>query len=129
MAYVHYNPNPSKRNTVDCTIRAICKALDQDWHTTYIGLALEGYLRDDMPEANHVWGAYLRRNGFARRIIPDTRPECYTVSDFATDNPIGTYVLGLSSHVVTIVNGDWYDSWDSGQEIPIYYLEEDRHAI
>lgn len=33
----------------------------------------------------------------------------------------GTYILALSGHVVTVVDGDWYDTWDSGGEIPIYY--------
>jgi hypothetical protein len=33
------------------------------------------------------------------------------------------YVLGIGDHVVCAVNGDWYDAWDSGAEIPAYYWE------
>ncbi len=121
MGYHSYNVNPSGKQVGDCTVRAISCALDQDWETTYIGIALEGLLLHDMPSANAVWGAYLRRNGFARRIIPDTCPDCYTVSDFAEDNPDGIYILALSGHVVCIRNGTIYDTWDSGGEIPIYY--------
>ena len=34
--------------------------------------------------------------------------------------PKGTYVLGTGNHVVAVVNGDYYDMWDSGDEIPAY---------
>ena len=30
-----YNPNPKGKNVDDCTVRAMSKALDQDWETTY----------------------------------------------------------------------------------------------
>ena len=76
-----------------------------------------------MPNANHVWGAYLRRKGFKRHSIPETCPDCYTVSDFCRDVPRGVYVLATNGHVLAGVNGDWYDTWDSGGETPIYYWE------
>ena len=41
--------------------------------------------------------------------------------DFCNDHPKGAYILALSSHVVAVVDGCYYDTWDSGQEIPIYY--------
>lgn len=118
-----YNPNPIRRHVGDCTIRAISKALGQDWETTYTGIALEGFLQCDMPSANHIWGAYLKRHGFARNVIPDTCPDCYTVEDFAEDHPKGTYILAISGHVVCVCDGDWYDTWQSGGEIPLYYWE------
>lgn len=119
--WVPYNPNPGGLNVGDCTVRAISKALGQTWGQTYVGLALEGFSLGDMPSANHVWGAYLRRNGFRRSILPDTCPDCYTVADFARDHPSGTYLLALAGHVVCVMDGDWYDTWDSGAGIPIYY--------
>lgn len=121
--FCEYNPNPRKRSVGDCTVRAISKALGQDWYTTYIGTALEGFLLYNMPDANEIWGAYLRRKGFARHIIADTCPDCYTVADFAADHPEGIYILALSGHVVCVCDGDWYDTWDSGGEIPLYYWE------
>lgn len=125
MGFREYNPNPAKRNTVDCAVRAVSKALDQNWDATYVGLSVQGYTVGDMMEANHVWGAYLRRHGFQRKIIPNECPDCYTVSEFAADHPKGVYVLALSGHVVCIVDGDWYDSWDCGAEIPLYYWHKE----
>lgn len=119
--YKRFNPNPSTQRVGDCTIRAICKALDQSWEETYINLSLYGLMMGDMPSANNVWGAYLKDNGFKRMIISDSCPDCYTVSDFANDNRKGTYVLALNGHVVAVKDGDYYDSWDSGNEVPVYY--------
>jgi hypothetical protein len=119
--FEYFNLNPAGRNVGDCTVRAIAKATGQGWEETYVGLCVEGLSMYDMPSANSVWGSYLRRKGFQRRIIPDACPDCYTVSEFASEHPIGTYILALSGHVVCVDNGVVYDSWDSGGEIPLYY--------
>lgn len=121
-----YNANPDGRNGVDCTVRAISKVLGESWEEIYVGLALEGYIKHDMPSANHVWGSYLKGRGFKRYIIPDTCPDCYTVEQFCKDHPQGTFLLALGSHVVAVKDGDWYDSWNSGKEIPIYYWEREE---
>ena len=123
MAYIYYNPNPFKLSVGDCTIRAISCALNQSWKETYMGLVNQGYQMYDMPSANRVWGQYLKNNGFKKYQIPDTCPECYTIRDFCYDFPYGTYVVGTGEHVVCVYNGNYYDSWDSGNEIPIYYFE------
>lgn len=119
--YIQYNPNPSCKQVGDCTVRAISRALDQSWEQTYAGITAYGYMLCDMPSANHVWGAYLRRNGFKRYIVDDKGQDIYTVEDFCLDNQNGVYVLAIDGHVVCVVDGYYYDSWDSGKEIPIYY--------
>ena len=122
MDYTYYNPNPVGRSVGDCTIRAISKALGQTWEETYVGLALEGFIRGDLPNADSVWGHYLRNHGFTRHWIPDTCPDCYTVLDFAKDNPHGTFIVSMPGrHVVAVVNSVIYDSWNSGGEVPEYY--------
>ena len=125
MKFIRYNPNPTGKNVGDCTVRAISKALNQEWQETYAGLALYGFMMGDMPSANAVWGAYLRQKGFARSIIPDNCPDCYTVEDFAEDHSTGTYILALSGHVVCVRDGVLYDSWDSSGETPLYYWHKE----
>ena len=119
--YMSYNANPDGNNVGDCTVRALSAALGQGWEQTYIELALQGYLMRDMPSANHVWGAYLKGKGFRRAVLPDECPDCYTVSDFCADHPRGNYILALSGHVVAVIDGHYYDTWDSGDKVPIYY--------
>ena len=126
--YSYYNPNPAGRRSVgDCTIRALSKALGQTWEETYVGLALEGFARGDLPNADSVWGPYLKAHGFTRNFIPDDGLGAYTVADFAADNPNGMFILSMpGNHVVTVVDGVIYDSWNSGGECPSYYWTKER---
>lgn len=127
MGYAYYNLNPYGKSVGDCTVRALSKALGQTWEETYVGLALEGYLRGDLPNADAIWGPYLARRGYVRRLLPDECPECYTVEDFARDNPQGTFILSMPGrHVVAVVDGVIYDSWDSRGENPVYYWKKER---
>ena len=116
-----FNPNPLGSRVGDCTVRAICKVTHREWNDVYINLCLYGLLHGDMPSANSVWGAFLRSQGFKRHIIPDTCPDCYSVAQFAEEHPHGTYILALSGHVVAVEDGCYWDSWDSGAEVPVYY--------
>lgn len=125
MAWIYFNPNPMSNRVGDCTIRALSLALDQDWDSTYLDIVIEGFVFKDMPSSNAVWASYLQENGFSRHIIPDTCPNCYTISKFAEDHPSGVYILATGTHVVTVKDGNYYDTWDSGDEIPMYYFSKE----
>lgn len=126
MSWKMYNPSPVGRNVGDCAVRAVAKALRTDWETAYAMIAMNGYLMGDMPSSNAVWGAVLRQQGFTRHAIPNTCPDCYTVGEFAREHPKGVYVVGTGNHVVTVEDGDIYDSWDSSKEIPVYYWTKEE---
>ena len=119
-----YNPNPHGRRVGDCVVRAISKALDIDWGTTYLDLSIQGYLMGDLLSSNAVWGAFLRNKGFKRAVVSDECPDCYTVNDFCIEHPQGTYVVGTGTHAIAVVDGCYYDAWDSGNEIVIYYYKK-----
>ena len=119
-----YNPNPIERRVGDCTVRAIAKALDIDWEAAYVRLASQGFQMCDMPSSDAVWGALLHRNGFNRKSIPNSCPDCYTAEDFCNDNPEGIFVLSFGGHIATVCDGVLYDSWDSSNEIPVYFWYE-----
>lgn len=120
--WVYFNSNPNGSRVGDCVIRAISAATGDDWNTTYTGVALQGYVLGDMPSSNYIWRSFLDSKGFRRAIIPNTCPDCYTVGDFADDHPHGRYVLGTGNHAVAVVDGEVLDTWDSRNEIPIYYF-------
>ena len=126
MAYVFYNPNPKNQRVGDCAVRAVSKAIGKDWTDTYIGLCSEGLALRDMPSANLVWGMYLRKFGFEEHMIPSICPDCTTVKRFAKDHPRGRYVLACQNHTVCVINGDYFDSWDSGDEVILYYFTKEN---
>lgn len=118
--YRPYNPNPKLNRVGDCTVRAITKATGKTWEQIYVALSAYGLDRKDMPSANSVWGRYLYDIGFRRHLIDEGNFDC-TVEDFCRDHPKGTYILAIDGHVVCVDGGFYWDSWDSGQEIPVYY--------
>ena len=118
--YEYINMNPNNNFTGDCVIRAISLGTDQSWDNVYLGLTAFGFDMKDMPSSNNVWGYYLHDKGFKRYNIPDICPSCVTIRDFV-NNTNGEYILGTGTHVVAVKDGIYYDTWDSGNEIPIYY--------
>lgn len=128
MPWQQYNPNPIGLEGIDCTVRALTKALDIPWEKAYTMLAVNGFILGDMPSATSVMNETLRRNGFSRAIIPNECPTCYNANDFMRDNAVGTFVLGFDGHVATIIDGILYDSWDSSLEIPHYYWYKDTRG-
>ena len=116
--FIQFNANPSANRVGDCSVRAISKATGKNWEEVYIGVCLQGLMLHDMPSSNYVWGNYLESIGYERHMI-STRG--YTVEDFCKDYPEGSYILAISGHVVACVDGRYFDTWDSGNEVVVYY--------
>lgn len=124
--YIFFNPNPRNQRVGDCVIRAISKATGKEWETTYIEIACEGLKYYDMPSSNYVWGMYLQRHGFRQYSIPNICPSCTTVKEFSDKHKRGTYVLGCQNHVVCSIDGNFFDSWDSSEEIVYFYWQKEE---
>lgn len=119
----YLNVNPDKNLVPDCTIRAITVLTGLTWDEVYDGVCAEGKLMHNMPSSNAVWSSYLLKLGYIRTPMPNTCPDCYTVDDFCHDHPNGKYLLALFEHVVAVVDGYYYDTWDSGKKVVLYYWE------
>lgn len=119
-----WNPSPAGIRVGDCAVRAVAKALDVDWETAYALLCAEGRKLSDLPNSNAVIDSLLTGLGFERGVVPNTCPKCYTVGQFAEDNPQGVYILGTGNHVVCLDQGVVYDSWDSTKEHVIFYWKK-----
>lgn len=119
--WVRCNPNPVGRDTGDCVIRAVAIATDQSWRKTYRDLCRLGEIQGDLPNSNAVWGMYLREKGAKQFLLPENCPDCITVRAFCERYPDGVYVIGTGNHAVACIDGDWYDSWDSGSAVPTIF--------
>lgn len=121
MGFIPFNVNPKNKMVGDCTIRAISLLTDQNWDETFIGLMVTAYQECDMPASNAVWSKYLYSLGYKRGVIQNTCPNCYTIREFCDQNNKGIYMLSTGEHVVTVIDGCYYDTWDSGDLVPAHY--------
>ena len=119
--WVKCNPNPLGKMTGDCVVRALAIATDQSWRQTYRQLCELGEIHADMPNSNMIWGLYLRERGAEQFLLPESCPDCITVRAFCDRYPEGIYVTGTGSHAVCVINGNYYDIFDSGQEVPTIF--------
>lgn len=123
MGFIRYNANPYKNDTDDCVIRAVAKFFDISWDKAYLMVVMQGYNMKIFPNSrNDVWGTMLHEKGLDFYYVPNTCPNCITVEKFANDHPRGRYILGTTTHAIAVIDGTYYDTWDSGQEYPVYYF-------
>ena len=113
--FEYYQPNDHVCG--DCAIRAVARALNCSWTDSLTKLYEDGLKIKDTPSSRESIDGVLKQNGF--KWVPtspkrgEKRP---TVSKFCESHPDGTYVFNVSSHIVTGVNGKYYDIWDSGDK-------------
>lgn len=126
----YYQPNKKdlKDEYGDCVIRALCKVTGKEWLEVFDDLT--PYVREVQanPDAPQVYSKYLEDNGFKWVGITakkgSKRP---TVQSFAKDHKEGTYILRVANHVVTVADGYFYDTWDSGDcSLYGYYVKEEQ---
>lgn len=125
MAYVYFCNNPRKKCIIgDCVIRAISCALNRSWDSVYIDLAAEGFAMKDLASSNEVWSRYLLNEGFRKYSVSDDKP--LTIEEFSDIFRHGTYLVCTGTHVVCVKNGNYYDTWQSGQEQIEFYFEKEN---
>ena len=124
MAWIPYNPNPQNKITGDCVVRAISIAEGISWDEAFKRLTDKAYTEKSMPSINPTWADYLEDHGYILFGLPNTCPRCYTVRQFTRDYPFGTYVLGTGEHAVAVIDGNYIDTWDSGNEVPMYFFKK-----
>lgn len=133
--YIYYNDNPFDLDVGDCVIRAISLALNYNWFMVHDELSFLSRKMADMPSSNRVWKQYLYDKGYREYQINNTCPNCLTVEGFCRKHPFGRFVLSTAeytkardnlivtgTHVVAVIDGNYYDTWDSGGDVPLSYF-------
>lgn len=115
--YVRHTANP-QRETNDCAIRSIANATGRPWQNVMrelCDIAIEMY---DMPNSTRVIDEYF----YNRKIFANQPSQPTNVLQFASEHPSGRFVVCLTDHAISIIDGDYYDLVDSGKgEIVDYY--------
>ena len=114
-----YNPNPKSRNIGDCTLRSYCAAFDITWKEAFdiaskIAKQESSMIQyvSDKVLTDH-FGCVVDEK-YNKKVVKSK--DRITVNEFAMSHPYGTYILHVRQHQVTVINGEYWDSWDSGDK-------------
>lgn len=130
--FQYYQPNDKdlKDKVGDCQVRALSKALGLTWLQTFdltipICRELQTYTIFDcdlkktqtaMAQFGFEYTGVSNKKG-------SKRP---TVKSFALSHPKGKYVVSVARHAVAVVDGVYYDTWDSGHKSLYGWYELDE---
>jgi hypothetical protein len=133
--FIRLNENPFDLDTGDCVIRALTTGLNYNWFMVHDELCFLSRKMGDMPSSNRVWKQYLYEKGYSEFIAQNSCPNCLTVEKFCKTHPKGRYILSTceytkakdnlivtGTHVVAVIDGNYYDTWDSGADVPLSYF-------
>ena len=128
--WVYYNPNEKDPDHQygDCTIRALAKALNCTWLEAFdltIPLCREAQCTNIFSTPLKVRAALMKKLGFKYTGISNKKgSKRPTVYSFAKDHREGTYICNVANHEVTVVDGQYHDTWDSGDCSMYGYFEK-----
>lgn len=116
--YKYYQPNKMdlKDEYGDCVIRALTKVTGKAWEDVFDDLVPIARKLQCMPNGKPCYKAYLESNGFVYHGVSNAKgTKRPTVDRFSKDHTIGTYFARVAHHVIAIIDGVYYDTWDSGE--------------
>lgn len=117
--FKYYQPNKKdlKDEQGDCVIRALTKAFNKEWATVFTELVPYALEFQAMPNNKLCYEKYILENGGKWESIKVERGKKRpTVNTFTRSHKQGTYILRLAHHIVTVEDGFFYDTWDSGEK-------------
>lgn len=128
--YKYYQPNKKdiKDKYGDCVVRALTKIMNKTWVEVFNELVPYALDIQCMPSDKACYERYLKDNGFEYHGVSNKKgSKRPTVESFTKEHKAGTFFLNVANHVVSVVDGIYYDTWDSGQ-CCLYGYYENRRA-
>lgn len=133
--YKHYNANSRENYVGDCVKRTLTIAYGLDYDQ--VSKELNKIKRDlghDAYNISPVYNTFIARHGFIKKGSRSAfnLPNSITVAEICDIFTEGTYIVtcgpkpGYTNHIVAILNGDFWDSWDCSDNYvgTIYYIDE-----
>lgn len=118
--YIYYQPNKKdiKDKYGDCTVRALSKALNLSWLEAFdimIPICREYQVPNIFSAPIKERKEMMKKLGFDYFPVSNKKgSKRPTVKEFAKEHKNGTYIANVAGHEVAVVNGVYYDTWDSG---------------
>lgn len=114
--FVFDNPHPEQKRVGDCIKRSIVIATGINYRDITIMLNRWKKLSGD----RDYWKSFIETVLGGHKNKGDMQHEFYgrryTVKEFASYWNPKTAILRCAGHLVTCKNGDYYDTWDSGEK-------------
>lgn len=129
MSYKYYQPNNKdiKDQQGDCVIRALTKALNKEWIEVFDELVPYAREVQTMPNCKPAYNKYLEDMGYKWvGLKAEKGKKRATPKTFCKEYKEGTYILALAHHLVTVVDGNYYDTWDCGNGCVYGYWKVER---
>lgn len=129
--YKYYQPNNKdlKDNYGDCVVRALTKVTGKNWMEAFEALLPYAIELQCMPNSQVCYEKYLKEHGFVYHGISNKKgSKRPTVDRFAKDHKEGEFFLNVANHCVAVVDGIYYDTWDSGYKCLYGYWERQEVA-
>lgn len=115
--YKYYQPNEKdvKDEYGDCVIRALTKALGMTWLEVFDDIHPISRELQIPFNSKLCYEKYLNNKGFEYQGVSNKKgTKRPTVKSFTKEHDKGIYVLRVAHHLVTVVDGYYFDVWDSG---------------
>lgn len=115
--FTYYQPNGKdiKDTFGDCVIRALTKVENKSWVEVFDELAPIAREMQCMPNGKPCYEEFLKRRGYEYVGVSNKRgTKRPTVSSFALAHKQGVFIARVAHHIVAVIDGRFYDTWDSG---------------
>lgn len=129
--FVYYQPNKKdlKDKVGDCQIRALTKALNITWLEAFdliTPICREQQVMDIFSCDLKKTVEAMAKLGFVYTGVSNKKgTKRPTVDSFAKTHKTGTYIATVAHHVVAVVDGKYYDTWDCGDCSLYGYYEKE----
>lgn len=115
--WVEFNPNPGKNTKAsDCTIRAYCAAEKLSWDEAFEIASQVAKDNAWMPNDKAMVEKIITDKFGYEMCKLEKDEKKMTVSEFAIKYNVGTYLVEIARHLVAVVDGQYYDTWDCGDK-------------
>lgn len=116
-SFIKYNRNPNNERRGDCVIRAISLAFGEK----YLDIANDLFNKKDGVDAVQAI-TFMLTLGAVPNFAQSKKENRMPLKDYCQIHKSGIFIAcvgkndGNINHMVCCRNGDWYDTWDSGND-------------
>jgi len=112
--FTFFNKNPkSKVSGADCVARAISTATGKKWEDVIREITEHAISIGRVFNEKKAYDTWLEKNGWVKNKQPiKSNGRKYTVKEFLSLYPKGTYIISVANHLTMCEDGIVYDTWN-----------------